>query len=44
MEEAYLLAAAAYLEMNLVRANLAPDPYAWQWSSAKAHARGTDDI
>ena len=44
MDEAYLLAAAQYIEMNPVRANLAPDPYAWKWSSAKAHANGTDDI
>jgi putative transposase len=44
MDEAYLLAAATYIEMNPVRANLAPDPYDWKWSSAKAHANGTDDI
>jgi REP element-mobilizing transposase RayT len=25
-------------EMNPVRANLDPDPYAWKWSSAKAHS------
>ncbi len=44
MDEAYLLAVAKYIEMNPVRANLTPDPYAWKWSSAKAHADGTDDI
>ncbi len=44
MDEAYLLAAAKYIEMNPVRANLTPDPYAWKWSSAKAHADGADDI
>jgi putative transposase len=44
MDEQYLLAAAKYIEMNPVRANLAPDPYAWQWSSAQAHAAATDDI
>jgi putative transposase len=44
MDEAYLLAAAKYIEMNPVRAGLTPDPYAWKWSSAKAHADGTDDI
>jgi len=44
MDEAYLLAAAKYIEMNPVRAKLTPDPYAWQWSSAKAHADGTDDM
>jgi len=44
MDEQYLLAAAKYIEMNPVRANLAPDPYAWQWSSAQAHAAGKDDL
>jgi putative transposase len=44
MDEIYLLAAAKYIEMNPVRANLAPDPYAWKWSSARAHADGADDI
>ena len=44
MDEAYLLAAARYIEMNPVRADLSSDPYAWKWSSAKAHADGTDDI
>lgn len=44
MDEQYLLAAAKYIEMNPVRANLAPDPYAWQWSSAQAHAAGKDDV
>ena len=44
MDEAYLLAAAKYIEMNPVRAGLTPDPYAWKWSSAKAHADGIDDI
>lgn len=44
MDESYLLAAVKYIEMNPVRAQLAPDPYAWPWSSAKAHAAGQDDI
>jgi putative transposase len=44
MDEAYLLAAAKYIEMNPVRARLTPDPYAWEWSSARAHSNGTDDI
>jgi putative transposase len=44
MDEAYLLAAGKYIEMNPVRARLTPDPYAWKWSSAKSHADGTDDI
>jgi putative transposase len=45
MDETYLLAAAKYIEMNPVRADLTSDPYAWRWSSAKAaHADGADDI
>jgi putative transposase len=44
MDETYLLAAVKYIEMNPVRAKLTPDPYAWKWSSAKAHADGADDI
>lgn len=44
MDEKYLLAAAKYIEMNPVRADLTPDPYTWKWSSAKAHADGKDDI
>lgn len=43
MDEAYLLAAVKYIEMNPVRARLAPDPYGWPWSSARAHAVGKDD-
>jgi putative transposase len=43
MDERYLLAAAKYIEMNPVRAHLVADPYAWPWSSAKAHAEGKDD-
>jgi len=27
-----------------VRARLAPDPYVWPWSSARAHSVGKDDI
>lgn len=44
MDETYLLAAVKYIEMNPVRANLAPDPYAWKWSSAGAHVAGKDDV
>ncbi|MBV5318944.1 MAG: transposase [Desulfobulbaceae bacterium] len=44
MDEKYLLAAAKYIETNPVRAHLVPDPYAWNWSSAKAHAAGMDDM
>ncbi len=44
MDEKYLLAAAKYIEMNPVRAQLAANPYVWQWSSARAHAEGKDDL
>jgi putative transposase len=43
MDENYLLAAALYVEMNPVRANLAADADAWPWSSARAHLAGKDD-
>ncbi len=43
MDEAYLLAAARYVELNPVRAGLAPDPSGWRWSSAGAHLAGRDD-
>lgn len=43
MDETYLLAAARYVEMNPVRANLAPDAVSWPWSSARAHLASMDD-
>jgi putative transposase len=43
MDENYLLAAALYVEMNPVRANLVQDPASWLWSSAQAHLTGKDD-
>ena len=43
MDENYLLAAALYVEMNPVRANLATDAVEWAWSSAQAHLAGKDD-
>lgn len=43
MDETYLLAAARYIEMNPVRAHLAPDAVSWRWSSARAHLGMTDD-
>lgn len=43
MDESYLITATKYVEMNPVRARLVTDPYAWQWSSATAHASGKDD-
>lgn len=43
MDEKYLLAAALYVEMNPVRANLVTDAAAWPWSSAQAHLSKKDD-
>ena len=43
MDEAHLLAAARYVELNPVRARLAKSPEAYPWSSARAHLRGEDD-
>jgi putative transposase len=43
LDEAHLLAAARYIELNPVRANLAVAPSGYRWSSAKAHLQGKDD-
>jgi putative transposase len=43
MDEAYLLAAARYVELNPVRAKLVANPADWPWSSAKPHLSGRDD-
>jgi putative transposase len=43
MDEAYLLAAVRYVELNPVRANLVTDAADWRWSSAQAHLWGRDD-
>lgn len=37
MDEEHLIAAARYIELNPVRANLCQRPMDWQWSSARAH-------
>jgi putative transposase len=44
LDEQYLLAAVRYVEMNPVRAGLAERPWQYQWSSAKAHVRGKNDL
>lgn len=44
MDEAHLLAAARYVELNPVRAQLAPRAHDWPWSSARAHLAGRDDL
>jgi len=43
MDEAYLLAAARYVELNPVRAGLVADAADWPWSSARAHLSGRND-
>jgi putative transposase len=43
MDEAYLLAAARYVELNPVRAKLKRRARDWRWSSARAHLEGRDD-
>ena len=43
MDEAHLLAAARYVELNPVRARRAERPEDWPWSSARAHLSGDDD-
>ena len=43
MDEPYLVAAARYVELNPVRANLVDDVADWPWSSAKAHLSASDD-
>jgi len=44
MDEGYLLACAAYVELNPVRAGLVKKPGDWQWSSAEPHMKGKDDL
>ncbi len=43
MDEAHLLAAVRYVELNPVRAKLSARPEAYRWSSARAHIAGADD-
>lgn len=43
MDEAYLLNAVRYIELNPVRAGLAKRPEAYRWSSARAPLKGRND-
>jgi len=43
MDEAHLLAAAAYVERNPVKAGMARSARQYKWSSARAHLAGKDD-
>ena len=40
----YFLACSRYIEMNPVRAGLAPAPDVYRWSSYKANALGREDV
>ncbi len=42
MDEAWLLRAAAYVELNPVRAGMVQEPWEYRWSSVHAHLNGTD--
>ncbi len=43
MDEAHLMAAARYVELNPVRAKRARRARDWKWASARAHLAGKDD-
>ena len=43
MEESYLIAAAAYVELNLVCANMVSEAWDYRWSSVHAHIAGKSD-
>src|SRR3954462_3918980 len=43
MDEAHLMAAVRYVELNPVRAKLAASAEDWRWSSARAHVTGRAD-
>jgi putative transposase len=43
MEDAHLMAAVRYVELNPVRAGLAKRAEDWRWSSARAHVTGEPD-
>jgi putative transposase len=43
MDEAHLMTAVRYVELNPVKAKLARRAEDWRWSSARAHVRGVAD-
>ncbi|MBL7072016.1 MAG: transposase [Candidatus Omnitrophica bacterium] len=45
LDEFHLIAAARYVELNPVRANIVEKPWEWGWSSARVHTnRGSSQI
>ena len=44
MDESYLLKAAAYVELNPVKANMVTRPEDYRWSSVHAHLKGKDPL
>lgn len=44
MDETYLLKAAAYVELNPVKANMVSKPEDYRWSSVHAHLKGKDPL
>ncbi len=44
MDEDYLLATVSYVERNPFAASLCNLPEDWDWSSARAHIEGEDDL
>jgi putative transposase len=44
MDENHLLNAVRYIEMNPVRARMVQHPWEYEWSSARAHVRGRNDL
>ena len=43
MEERYLIAAAAYVELNPVKAKMVSEAWNYRWSRVHAHIAGTSD-
>ena len=44
MDESWLLRAAAYVELNPVRAGMVEKPWDYRWSSVHAHLSGKDSL
>ncbi|MCP3928022.1 MAG: transposase [Bacteroidetes bacterium] len=44
MDESYLLKAAAYVELNPVKAKMVSSPEDYRWSSVHAHLKGEDPL